>query len=40
MVVGFEIDEKMKTVKIEGNVYKVLVLPIKEEYDEIEEVFF
>ena len=40
MVVGFEIDEKMKTVKIEGNVYKVLVLPIKEVYDEIEEVFF
>ena len=40
MIVGFEIDEKTKTVKIEGNVYKVLSLPIKEEYDEIEEVFF
>ena len=40
MVVGFEIDEKMKTVKIEGNVYKVLSLPIKEENDEIEEIFF
>ena len=40
MIVGFEIDEKTKTVNIEGNVYKVLSLPIKEEYDEIEEVFF
>ena len=40
MVVGFEIDEKVKSVTIEGNVYKVLVLPVKEEYDEIEEVLF
>ena len=40
MVVGFEIDENLKTVKIDGNVYKVLNLPIKEDYDEIEEVFF
>ena len=40
MVVGFEIDEKLKSVNIEGNAYKVLVLPIKEEFDEIEEVFF
>ena len=40
MVVGFEIDEKLKTVNIDGNVYKVLYLPIKEDYDEIEEVFF
>ena len=40
MVVGFEIDEKLKTINIEGNVYKVLSLPIKEEYDEIEEIFF
>ena len=40
MVVGFEIDEKLKTVNIDGNVYKVLFLPIKEDYDEIEEVFF
>ena len=40
MVVGFEIDEKLKTVNIEGNVYKVLSLPIKEENDEIEEIFF
>ena len=40
MVVGFEIDEKLKTVNIEGNVYKVLSLPIKEENAEIEEIFF
>ena len=40
MVIGFEIDEKLKTANIEGNVYKVLYLPIKEDYDEIEEVFF
>ena len=40
MIVGFEIDKKTKTVNIEGNVYKVMSLPIKEEYDEIEEVFF
>ena len=38
MIVGFEIDEKVKTVNIEGNVYKVLMLPIKEELDEIEEI--
>ena len=40
MIVGFEVDENLKTVDIEGNVYKVLMLPVKEEYDEIEEVFF
>ena len=40
MIVGFEVDENLKTVNIEGNVYKVLTLPVKEEYDEIEEVFF
>ena len=39
-IVGFEVDEKLKTMNIEGNVYKVLMLPVKEEYDEIEEVFF
>ena len=40
MVVGFEIDEKLKTVNIDGNFYKVLYTPIKEDYDEIEEVYF
>lgn len=40
MIVGFEIDENKKTVNIDGNTYKVLVLPIKEEFDEIEEVLF
>ena len=40
MIVGFEIDENLKTVNIDGNVYKVLVLPVKDEFDEIEEVFF
>ena len=40
IIVGFEIDENQKTVTISGNVYKVLVLPIKEEYDEVEEIFF
>jgi hypothetical protein len=40
MIVGFEVDESLKTVNIEGNVYKVLMLPVKEDYDEIEEVFF
>ena len=36
MIVGFEIDEKVKSVNSEGNAYKVLMLPIKEEFDEIE----
>ena len=40
MIVGFEVDENLKTVNIDGKVYKVLVLPIKEDCDEIEEVFF
>jgi len=40
MIVGFDIDENKKTVNIDGNTYKVLVLPIKEEFDEIEEVLF
>ena len=40
MIVGFEVDENLKTVNIDGKVYKVLMLPVKEEYDEIEEVFF
>ena len=40
MIVGFEIDENVKTITIEGKVYKVLMLPVKEESDEIEEIFF
>ena len=40
MIVGFEVDEKNKIVNIEDNVYKVLKLPIKEEEDDIEEIFF
>ena len=40
MIVGFEIDENVKTINIEGKVYKVLMLPVKEESDEIEEIFF
>ena len=40
MIVGFEVDEKMKTINIEGNAYKVLYLSIKEDFDEIEEVTF
>ena len=39
MIIGFEVDEKAKSVNIDGNVYKVLVLPVKEQDDEIEEVF-
>ena len=38
-IVGFEVDEKLKNVNIEGNVYKVLMLPVKEQDEEIEEVF-
>jgi len=38
-IVGFEVDEKLKSVNIEGNVYKVLMLPVKEQDEEIEEVF-
>ena len=40
MIVGFEVDENLKTVNIDGNVYKVLMLPVKEEFDAIEDVFF
>ena len=38
-IIGFEMDENTKSVNIEGNVYKVLMLPIKEQDEEIEEVF-
>ena len=38
-IVGFEVDEKLKSVNIEGNAYKVLMLPVKEQDEEIEEVF-
>ena len=39
MIIGFEVDTNTKTVNIEGNVYKVLKLPVKDQDDEIEEVF-
>ena len=39
MIIGFELDEKTKTVNIEGNNYKVLKLPVKEQDEEIEEIF-
>ena len=39
MIVGFEVDTNTKTVNIEGSVYKVLKLPVKEQDEEIEEVF-
>lgn len=38
-IIGFEMDETTKSVTIEGNVYKVLMLPVKEQDEEIEEVF-
>ena len=38
-IIGFEMDENTKSVTIEGNVYKVLMLPVKEQDEEIEEVF-
>ena len=40
MIVGFEADENVKNTTIDGNVYKILKMPIKEESDEIEEVMF
>ena len=40
MIVGFELDGKLKSVNIDGSVYKVLSLLVKEEEGEIEEVFF
>lgn len=39
MIVGFEVDEKNKSINIEGNSYKVLKLSVKEQDDEIEEIF-
>jgi hypothetical protein len=38
-IIGFEMDEKTKSVNIEGNSYKVLRLSIKDQDEEIEEVF-
>ena len=38
-IIGFEMDENTKSVTIEGNVYKVLMLSVKEQDEEIEEVF-
>ena len=39
MIIGFEVDTNTKTVNIEGNVFKVLKLEVKDQDDEIEEVF-
>ena len=39
MIIGFEVDTNTKTVNIEGNVFKVLKLQVKDKDDEIEEVF-
>ena len=39
MIIGFEVDTNTKTVNIEGNTYKVLKLQVKDQDDEIEEVF-
>ena len=38
-IIGFEMDEKTKSVNIEGNSYKVLRLSVKDQDEEIEEVF-
>ena len=38
IIIGFELDEKTKTVNIEGNTYKVLKLSVKEQDEEIEEI--
>ena len=38
-IIGFEMDEKTKSVSIEGNSYKVLRLSVKDQDEEIEEVF-
>ena len=39
MIICFEVDTNTKTVNIEGNVFKVLKLQVKDQDDEIEEVF-
>ena len=39
LIVGFEVDTNTKTVTIEDNVYKVLKLEVKDQDEEIEEVF-
>ena len=39
MIIGFEVDTNTKTVNIEGNTYKVLKLQVKDQDEEIEEVF-
>lgn len=38
IIIGFELDEKTKTVNIEGNTFKVLKLSVKEQVEEIEEI--
>ena len=39
MIVGFELDEKNKSINIDGNAYKVLKLSVKEQEEEIEKIF-
>ena len=39
MIIGFEVDTNAKTVNIEENIFKVLKLEVKDQDDEIEEVF-
>ena len=39
MIIGFEVDTNTKTVNIEGNIFKVLKLEVKDQDDEIEEIF-
>ena len=40
MIVGFEVEENVKNTSIDGQVYKILKMPISEEPEEIEEVMF
>lgn len=40
MIVGFEVEENVKNTTIDGQVYKILKMPVNEESDEIEEVMF
>lgn len=39
-IVGFEVNRNLKSADIEGDIYKVLRLPIEEDFDEIEEIEF
>lgn len=40
MIVGFEVEENVKNTTIDGQVYKILKMPVSEESEEIEEVMF